>query len=1114
MRRFIAFILALFFIFAASFQALAASSSASGSEFAPGEALVLCDNTFMQSLSSNRALRSASASGSEISVLDIWDLSYSKGLNNASASGSGEEPLLILRLSAPMDTDALVSYLKTRHGVVAAEPNYIYHADSISNDPAVDLQWGLGGAYGIHPQSLWASAAGESIVAVIDTGVDYNSPDLQGRIAPELAFDAYPSGSPTGTDVGTQGHGTHVAGIIAAATNNSIGIAGTMGNVNCKIMPVNVFNGDNTFASDIVAGINHVIQKKNEGKAIVAANMSLGGDWFSSEVTRYTLSRLTEAGILPVRSAGNDSLYIDEKSVYPSLFETPGTVAVAAIDENGVFDSSYSNYSDTCVHVAAPGTNILSTWFKGKGGYVCSSGSLHFDDFENSSGYSFKYAPYTWNEGIVESDAVLINTVPQAGGYASLQSLQFSVSRTSKYSDFRVILPNNSGDLQSGQSLGLWVRFACEQALPSKYSLVAAIGSSTVKPSSINEQQLCELDKWYYMPYSASSDGEFSLWVSIFDVEKPITVFIDDLGSTQTSDTGYTVFEGTSMAAPHFTGAYALLRAAYPQKSMAELRARLIGGSRADASLASRVNAGGSVDLSIAVLDDTSTFAPVVDTIEQNGKTITVNGWFFGSSPSLTLGSQTVSQFSQTGTDGQCSIVFELPSGISGVQTLRLDKSNGRSYRIRYDYSPLGNMAVIGELPEAPNNDLILNDVFAYGDSLYYLVSTASGFSICSYENGAYSPFISKESAGDRAARDDFSSFVDGNILYVYDYNHIHRFDMASKTWLDDIASPYTLNSSASFYTGAVAFYNGRLMLIGGLGSGADKHIKVYENGGWSNAEIIDESFNIHSARAINVNGKLAVFAMNSSNPAKNAIFLFDGQSWSKRDCPYSDLCYCSFSVLNGEILCFGDPDAQAGILAYNPSSDSWRRLPYYGTGLAYTACGTVSGTRIYAVTAQQGSDIQLLQYADVPQTSGGTSESVSSGQTDVRKYPITRQGSEFILTGADISKASALLLNGEALKPDQNYSFSDNRLQLSDSLLARLPDGKHSLRLVFPDGYAEIEFEIKNGRIFDPYALLPPATGGTDAAPLLLLFIPLCIALHLKRRQQKTAAENRSRIG
>lgn len=1127
MRRVIAFALAFALIFTAVPQALAATGALDGfaadGSFAAGEALVLCEASYLQQLMPRRAMLAAAASANnDIQILDAWNLDYSTRLfamlpdadSNAdsNADSAADEPLFILRLSSPMDTTELVAYLDAQSGVIAAEPNYAYSAQAV-NDPYFNSQWGLSGTYGVHPESLtqWESgSANEYIVAVVDTGIDYNSPDLAGRIREDLAFDAYPSARP-GTDTGAQGHGTHVAGIIAAATNNGTGVAGVTGVVDCKIMPVRVFNGSVSYSSDVVAGIGHIIQSKLAGNNIVAANMSIGGKWFSSEIMRYALSRLADNDILPVRSAGNDSLYIDDNSVYPSFFETPYVTAVAAIDSNGSFDSSYSNYSPTCVQVAAPGTSILSTWFAGRGGYISP-----LDTFENDNSYNITYAAYKYGVGVNPASASSLSATPTSYGYQSPKSLQFEVTPFAGSSDIRVTLPNSLGQAAADGSLGVWVRFTSATPLPDAYSLTAGVGSSADRPYSA--MRSCALDQWYYMSAAMTAAQELSLWISIYSGQT-VTVCIDDLGSAPTASTGYNVFEGTSMAAPFFTGAYALLRAAYPSTTMAELRARLIGGSRPHNSLTDRVNSGGSVDLREAVKTDTLGFAPVIDTIEQSGNTVTVKGWFFGASPTVTLGSQTISAFTQTGTDGGCTISFELPSGVGGVQTLTVTKSNGRSYRMRYDYSPRGNMTELGTLPAA--SKAILHDVFSYGNSLYYLISTADGFEICVYENGVASAFIPISSAGDRAARDDFSCFVQDNVLYVYDYNHIHRFDMASKTWLPDIPSPYTLDSAASFYTGAVAVYNGRLMLIGGMGSSADNHIRVYDDStaSWSSGEVIDSGFTLHAARAVNVDGKLVVFAMYSYYGRKEyAVFVYDGQSWSKRACPYTDLCGCSLSALDGEALCFGDSGAQNGILAYNVASDSWRRIPYYGSGLSHTARGTVSGRRVYAITGQPRSYSQMLQFVDIPVVPTPTPTpyvppyiapaSILPARTPATSPVITRQGDAFIVTSADFSNAVSLSLSGTPLTAGRDYSLSGGALCLSPSLLARLGDGRYVLYAVFPNGSGVCEFELVNGCITDTSQALPPATGDADSnagsAALLMLLAPVCLAAWLIKAKRK----------
>ncbi len=981
--------------------------------YAPGEALVLFRPQAISPASDFQTASSAFAGfGGDISVEAVYGFDFSSSLyDKARPEASNEEigRLSIAHVSSTMETQALLDALNKLDYVEAAEPNYRCYPDAVSySDPYISEQWGLLGVKGIQPEALWSNAnvqsetAGDIVVAVIDTGIDYGNPDLAGRITdPSLAFDAYPTnGIDPGTDTGGNGHGTHVAGIIAAQTDNAEGIAGVMGKYSkAKIMPVRVFAANGScYASDVVAGIHHVMQKKlTDNVNIVAANMSFGGDWTCSEAISYAHGLLGDAGVLPVRSAGNSGLYIDNprSSVYPSYFESKYTLAVAATDINGEFDASYSNYSDTCVQISAPGTDILSCWLRGKGNFAGSSGSLIYDDFEDASrSYTISYSGYDFPSRSVSSDALVQSVTPAPGGYSSDKSLQFQLVPSDGYSDYRILLPDNYGLTNAGETLGFRFRFSVsDPSAASQIMYIAKIGEKDVNPFATQ----CMPDKWYYFNRSNSSNSELSLWfgmISMGAAPVPVTIFIDKAARVSGSD--YSVEEGTSMAAPHVAGAYALLYAAMPDKSMPELRARLLGSSRFEPSLTGKTVTSGALDLTHAADSDTGDFAPVIDSIAQNGSTVRVEGWFFGDSPVVSLAGQTVSGITQSGSGGACALEFALPDGISGIQTLVITKSNLRSYRMRYDYSPRGNMQIIGDMPEISGGEIVQNDLFGYNGALYYLVSSPQGYHISVREGSAWSAFSFEESLGDTAAHDDFSSFTDGNILYIYDINHIHRYDMAAKQWLSPINGPYTLDlGSGGFYSGAVAVYNGSLMIIGGKGSGLSSDLQIYDkdNGLWTSGGDIFPG-NISSARAVLLNGKLTVF-LYDSDARQYSLLSYDGNAWNAHSSSYTNTWEWSFAVLNDEILCFSEKGAESGILAYNPSSNTWRRLSYRGTGLAYTSRGTVAGSRIYLLTALQDYSKRLLQYVDI--SSGGGESYSSMAELDLERAALLKKKAQLL---------------------------------------------------------------------------------------------------------------------
>lgn len=276
-------------------------------------------------------------------------------------------PLGVQRWSVPDGEElALAAQLSAFSDIAYAEPNYRLRAHLVPDDPYYTSQWA-------HPRigshNAWNLTTGDSavVVAVIDTGVDLENPELQGRLT---APKSYVAGAPTADD--DQGHGTHVAGIIAAAGNNQQGVAGMAWEV--QIMPIKVLDdtgwGD---SSDVAQGIVYAV---NNGADII--NVSLGGP-DSSMTLLNAVTYAADNGVLVVGSAGNcgdgnfqqNGCTAENQAVYPAAYDEQ-VFAVAATDSADIV-ASFSNRGDY-VDIAAPGVKILSTYIGGSG-YAYASGT-------------------------------------------------------------------------------------------------------------------------------------------------------------------------------------------------------------------------------------------------------------------------------------------------------------------------------------------------------------------------------------------------------------------------------------------------------------------------------------------------------------------------------------------------------------------------------------------------------------------------------------------------------------------------------------------------------------------------------------------------------------------
>jgi len=243
--------------------------------------------------------------------------------------------------------------------IESIQPNYLYYADAIPNDKYWSFQWDkvLMGM-----PKVWDTEKGSSAVtvAVIDSGVAYDHPDLVDRVDKSIGYDYVDNDN---DPMDENGHGTHVAGIIAAQGDNGIGVTGVCWN-GVNIMPIRVLGIDGSGTSEmIVNGMEHARVHN-----VPIVNMSLGS-YSPDEAIHSKLQDLTSQGILVVCAAGNSGDTSDPHTGYPAAY--PEALAVAATGPTDKI-AYYSSYGpDNQVDIAAPGGDdtisgassmILSTW--------------------------------------------------------------------------------------------------------------------------------------------------------------------------------------------------------------------------------------------------------------------------------------------------------------------------------------------------------------------------------------------------------------------------------------------------------------------------------------------------------------------------------------------------------------------------------------------------------------------------------------------------------------------------------------------------------------------------------------------------------------------------------
>jgi serine protease len=273
---------------------------------------------------------------------------------------------------AKLQTLKQIKQLNNSPGVAIAEPNYIRTSQLAPNDEFYGLQWhypamNLPQAWDI---TTGTPATGSVIVAVVDTGVFLAHPDLANKLVPGYDFISDVSTSRDGDGIdpnpddpgdaavpgSSSWHGTHVAGTVAADTDNDIGVAGV--SWGAEIMPLRVLgrSGQGT-DFDILQAVLFAAGLPNDSGTLPAQradiiNLSLGGPG-QSATAASVYQQVIDAGVIVVAAAGNEST---SSPSFPAAYD--GVISVAALDANDEL-APYSNFGNT-LDLAAPGGNVAA----------------------------------------------------------------------------------------------------------------------------------------------------------------------------------------------------------------------------------------------------------------------------------------------------------------------------------------------------------------------------------------------------------------------------------------------------------------------------------------------------------------------------------------------------------------------------------------------------------------------------------------------------------------------------------------------------------------------------------------------------------------------------------
>jgi subtilisin family serine protease len=530
-----------------------------------------------------------------------------------------------LRLPSTVSVEDALRLYRQNPDVEYAEPNYvIYSCQLFPNDPPFDPDdphygtlWGLhnfGQTVGIKsglpgadintPDAWEISTGGEEfVIAVIDSGVAYSHPDLTSNMWTNPGEDpwSHPNDPSAGNGIDDDGngkvddwrgwdfvdgnndpmdyngHGTHVAGTIAAMGNNGGGVTGVMWRA--RMMPLRFLNADGIgWVSDAIYAIEYAVE---QGVRVI--NASWGTTSFSQSLLG-SIQLCQDKGVFVVAAAGNSAANTDSNPFYPASYNLPNIISVAATDQRDNL-APFSNWGPSTVDVAAPGVTIYSTWPPSRH----SIGGSFPDDVESGAGDWETGGTFQW--AIVDREyqtPIHCWTDSPLGDYDN-------------NADSWLILPRIDLSRKWLSRLTYYLRMETEAYKDFLYIEASTDGANWTNISETG--------------HTGSRWGIFSNDISAYDDQPTVYirfrlvtdsqntadgVYIDDVDIISVSHIydgdEFQFLQGTSMAAPHVTGTVGLILAQYPTLSLEDLRWRILNGTDVLPSLTGKVAAGGRIN--------------------------------------------------------------------------------------------------------------------------------------------------------------------------------------------------------------------------------------------------------------------------------------------------------------------------------------------------------------------------------------------------------------------------------------------------------------------------------------------------------------------------------------
>ena len=492
-----------------------------------------------------------------------------------------------------------IMYMLGKDNVIEySEPNLIQKSKGIPNDPYYNSQWYLSN---IGMPDAWDRYTGSTTtkVAVLDGGVSKLHSEIMSKLTAWGEWD-YIDSDFDADDEDSVGHGSLIAGIIAAQKNNGNGVAGISENV--AILPIRI--ADSAGSSSSLNTASAIRRAVDSGCRVINCSFATPG---YNNTLYSAISYANDNNALVICSSGNESVNNEVTHSYPSDYDLPNIISVASSGTSNAL-SNFSNYGSTSVDIAAPGENIYNC-----GGGLYSIVYWGFDyGWDGWTQLNFSGFGFSWNN-IYQG----LFTSIDFWGYYSSNSTTYLTSPVLNCSGFKKtkVIISVGGNIGIGDVLGTY-SLTPSNALNNIGYLYSGLTNTEYTYDSSSQMDLQGSNK---LSIIFTSDYYYNSYFGIKDVR--VTGIP---GTTSMASSQYKTSSGSSFSAPVVSGVAAMLMSQNPSLTHLQIKSIIMNTAKKTASMTGKTVSGGIVDANAAMQYVTSIKSP---------QTIT-----FGAIPAKTYG--------------------------------------------------------------------------------------------------------------------------------------------------------------------------------------------------------------------------------------------------------------------------------------------------------------------------------------------------------------------------------------------------------------------------------------------------------------------------------------------